>query len=307
VIYRHGLLGREHRQVRAALSRYVAPAVVERLADNPAALRLGGELRELSVLFCDIRGFTALAERLSPPQLTHVVNEVFTPLSDIVMFEQRGTIDKYIGDCLMAFWNAPLDEPEHALRACRAALAMQSAMGEINERLQRESPTLASVAVGIGINTGPCTVGNFGSRRHFNYSALGDAVNIAWRLQDATKRYGTPIVIGPETAARTPALAHLPIDLVRIKGRAAPVEIHALVGGTEFAESPAFIELKRMHLHFRAAYLERDWVAAEHLIEMLRRMPFPDLVPLYHQYAARVAALRQNPPPLDWDGVSSDA
>ncbi|KQS78927.1 adenylate cyclase [Rhizobium sp. Leaf384] len=214
------------RQITSAFSQYLAPAVVAKLAANPALLKLGGERRVLTILFCDVRGFTTISEALKddPEQLTTLINRLLTPLSDIVL-ESGGTIDKYIGDCIMAFWNAPLDVPDHALRAVEAALAMLEAVDALNESLRAEAvaagrqppPTLR---IGIGINTGACVVGNMGSTRRFDYSVLGDSVNLASRLEGESKTYGVPLLIGETTAALVgDTIPVHELDRIKVKGR----------------------------------------------------------------------------------------
>lgn len=192
------------RRLRAGLTRafshYLAPVLVERLVRDPAALRLGGDSREITVLFCDIRGFTALAERLQaePGRLTAILHRLMEPLSQAVL-DECGTIDKYIGDCLMAFWNAPLDVPDHAARAVAAGRRMIASVATLNEEFAREG--MEPLAIGIGINTGTCIVGNMGSGARFDYSAIGDAVNLASRLEGMTKELGCPLLAGETTAA----------------------------------------------------------------------------------------------------------
>ena len=220
------------RRLRAGLTRafshYLAPALVERLAADPGALRLGGESREITVLFCDIRGFTTLAEHLQaqPEQLTMILHRLMEPLSQAVLAE-NGTIDKYIGDCLMAFWNAPLDVPDHAARAVAAGRRMIAAVAALNEDFAREG--IAPLSIGIGINTGTCIVGNMGSGARFDYSAIGDAVNLAARLEGMTKDHGVPLIAGEATAAaigRDGGLRFL-AD-VNVRGRSTATKIFSL-------------------------------------------------------------------------------
>ncbi|MEI9900304.1 MAG: adenylate/guanylate cyclase domain-containing protein [Hyphomicrobium sp.] len=213
---------RERSRVRSAFGHYVAAPLVEELARNHDKLKLGGETREVTVLFADVRGFTNIAEGLSAEALIAFLNRLFTPLSDIIL-EERGTIDKFMGDAVMAFWNAPLADGEHAANACRAALRMQRQMGELNALLAAEASTRGErarpVQLGIGLNTGDCCVGNVGSPQRFDYSILGDVVNIASRLEGETKTYGVPIIVGEATALKAPALAFLEIAAVKVRGK----------------------------------------------------------------------------------------
>lgn len=222
---------RQRRAIVRAFSQYLSPALVERLARDPSQLKLGGERRTLSILFCDVRGFTTIAETMKddPEQLTTLINRLLTPLSDIVL-RHGGTIDKYIGDCVMAFWNAPLDDGRHAVHAVATALDMLDAMTVLNRELEKEARATGAthhvLRVGIGINTGDCVVGNMGSSQRFDYSVLGDAVNLASRLEGASKAYGVPLLIGERTAALAASdFAVFELDRITVKGRtgAAPV------------------------------------------------------------------------------------
>ena len=229
----------EERRLRAgivrAFSQYLSPALVERLAANPTQLRLGGETRELTLLFCDVRGFTTISELLKgePQRLTELINRLLTPLSEVVM-AKGGTIDKYIGDCLMAFWNAPLDDPDHALHAVQAAAGMFEALDRLNAELQAEAGAsgVPLLRIGIGVNSGTCVVGNMGSERRFDYSALGDAVNLASRLESASKEVGVPLLIGEDTAVRIgDRLPLLPLARISVKGRETPVVVWTMLPG----------------------------------------------------------------------------
>ncbi|HEV7416480.1 MAG TPA: adenylate/guanylate cyclase domain-containing protein, partial [Tianweitania sediminis] len=220
--------------ITRAFSQYLSPALVDRLASNPDLLKLGGELRTITVLFCDIRGFTTIAEAMKddPERLTRLINRLLTPLSNVVM-AHGGTIDKYIGDCLMAFWNAPLDDPNHALHAVKASREMVQAVAELNLVLAREAQERGEAAavlnVGIGINTGACVVGNMGSEQRFDYSALGDAVNLASRLEGSSKELGVPVVIGEATAlAAAEQIELAPLRPILVKGRTAATMVYTL-------------------------------------------------------------------------------
>jgi adenylate cyclase len=219
--------------ITRAFSQYLSPALVERLASDPSQLKLGGERRVLSILFADVRGFTTIAEGMKhdPHRLTTLVNRLLDPLSRVVL-EEGGTIDKYVGDCLMAFWNAPLDEPDHAVKAVTAALRMQESMATLNDELAREAEPGEEpirLGIGIGINTGEAIVGNMGSDIRFDYSAIGDAVNLASRLEGKTRDYDVSIIIGPETArAVSSRFDVVEIDRIAVKGRAEIVPIYTV-------------------------------------------------------------------------------
>ena len=222
------------RRITTAFGHYLAPSLVEQLARDPRKLKLGGERRRLTLLFCDIRGFTTISERLKddPERLTSLVNRVLTSLSEAVL-QAGGTIDKYIGDCIMAFWNAPIEDPEHALHGVEAAVAMHRAIDRLNAELAaeavRDQRAPVAVAVGIGINTGDCVVGNMGSERRFNYSALGDAVNLAARLESLCKTYDVGVVLGEATERELAGrIATRRLDAVIVKGRSEAVTIYAL-------------------------------------------------------------------------------
>lgn len=216
---------RSRRQITRAFSQYLSPALVEKLARDPSQLKLGGEKRELSILFCDVRGFSSVAERLKddPQLLTQLVNRLLTPLSEVIL-RNGGTIDKYIGDCIMAFWNAPLPDPSHARSAVSAALEMVEKMAVLNAQLRAEASETGQpyfeLRIGIGINTGECVVGNMGSDSRFDYSALGDAVNLASRLEGASKDYGVAIVVGEATADQAASVFRFrELESIVVKGR----------------------------------------------------------------------------------------
>ncbi len=298
-------------QIRKAFAQFLAPQLVEELAAHPERLKLGGETRDMTVMFMDIRGFTTLSETMSPEQLTSFINDFLTPMSEIIL-ECRGTIDKYIGDCIMALWNAPLDDPEHVPNACRAALGMQREMGLLHRDPARSALPQApgdpppEIAIGIGLNTGACNVGNMGSKQRFAYSAMGDEVNLASRLEGQCKTYGVGIVLGERTAAAAAGLATLELDLIQVKGKLIPVHVHALLGDEGLAGEAAFAALARDHRGMLAAYRAQDWDASQTALDRCRRLARDagvDLGPLYELYAGRIADYRADPPPGDWDGV----
>jgi adenylate cyclase len=290
----------ERRQIRTTFGRYLSPVMVKRLEQHPDAARLGGEKRRLTVMFCDVRGFTALSEKLEPEALTHLINMFLTPMSNAVQ-AHGGTIDKYIGDCLMAFWNAPLDDPRHAVNAVRAALAMRGELVRLNETLAAEAKAAGReptrLAFGIGLNTGDAVVGNMGSDQRFNYSALGDSVNLASRLEGQSKTYSVDLVVGEDTMAEAPGFDYVELDQIQVKGRQQPLRIFTALG--ESAPAP---ELAREHQAMISAYRSQDWSAAAAALAGCRKLA-PTLAAFYQEYERRIADFRRNPPPPDWDGV----
>jgi adenylate cyclase len=248
---------REKRFVRQAFGQYLAPDLVAELERSPAALKLGGETRVLTLLFMDVRGFTALAENLAPETVVAFLNALLTPVSEAIQRE-RGTIDKYIGDAVMAFWNAPLPVADHAAAACRAALAMRAALAELNDGGAFKALGLGPVGIGIGINTGRAAVGNMGSSRRFNYSVIGDAVNVAARIEAACKDVGADILVAGETAAAAPDFAYLAVGDMALKGRSRPLPLFALVGPAALKAEPAFQRLTAHHAAILAALAAGD-------------------------------------------------
>jgi adenylate cyclase len=297
---------RERRQVRSAFGRYLAPALVERLAADPSRLKLGGEMRPMTLLFSDIRGFTTISETFDAEGLTAFMNRYLTPMTDVIL-AHGGTVDKYMGDAIMAFWNAPLDEPDHAKSACAAALAMLERLKALNDELAAEAKeagrTHEPIAIGIGLNSAICCVGNMGSQQRFDYSVLGDGVNLASRLEGQTKLYRTATLIGEETRSLAPEFAALEVDLVRVKGKTTPARVYTLLGGPARAQTDGFRALEAMQAGFLVAYRAGQWDAAERALAQLKVAGGSELAGLCALYAARVAEFRKDPPPPGWDGV----
>jgi adenylate cyclase len=288
----------ERRFIRSAFSHYLAPSMVQQLMDNPQALILGGENREITLLFCDIRSFTGISERLGPIELTHFLNDFLTPMTDILM-RNGATIDKYMGDAIMAFWNAPLETAEHRRRACRSVVEMEAALAVFNQTQPRP------VAIGIGVNTGICCVGNLGSRQRFDYSAIGDPVNVASRAEGMTKQYGLTNLVTDSTAEGAAGLAVLEVDRVRVYGRDKPTPVFTVLGDEAYARGEDFQEVKRIHERFLSRYRARDFEAAAHDLDILSQTAPAALKGLYEVFAERLAAYRLAPPPADWDGTYS--
>ena len=236
----------ERRQIRAAFSHYVAPEVVRTIVDNPGLLQLGGQTKPLTILFFDLRGFTARAESMPAERVIRFLNAVHTPLTQAVL-DERGTIDKFIGDGLMAFWNAPLDVPDHAGHACRAALRMAATLPRIEAALAAESDpsqdTAEPIGLGIGIHTGLACVGNMGSAQRFDYSIVGDAVNTAARLEPLTKVYGVPVLVSQDVAEAADGFVFATVDRLRLRGQARETRVLALLGARDAmpGETEAFL------------------------------------------------------------------
>jgi adenylate cyclase len=452
VYVNHYVSERQRRQVSDAFGRYVSPVLVQRLAKDATRLQLGGETKDMTILFCDIRGFTQISERFkgNPQGLTSLINRFLTPLSEEVM-NHHGTIDKYIGDCIMAFWNAPVDDPKHARNACAAALDMFAALDRLNVELGQEAhqtqefdripkayrrlkeltdadaeerlqlaaalrsgageghayaqyalakayrdglvgqrntseavvlfsaaaaqgfapaqrnlgerlargdgvtpdkvmalhwltlaardglaaaeevrielmqhmsvadiaaaerrarawrPTslrhaVSSINMGIGINSGECVVGNMGSKLRFDYSVLGDAVNVAARIESQSSNYGVGIVISETTYAQAEDFAALEIDRIIVKGKSEPVRIFALLGSPEVAQSASFRDLAWRHEALMQAYREGLWDEGLQHIDTCVQL-WPKLEPLYELYRDRIENFLVDPPSSDWDGV----
>jgi adenylate cyclase len=301
---------KQRQQIRAAFGYYLSPALVEQLARSPEKLVLGGEERRMTVLFSDVRGFTTISEHYKhdPQGLTRLMNQFLTPLTNAII-ERKGTIDKYIGDAIMAFWNAPLDDPQQEINACEAALEMLARADGLNQQFKRDAEQNGGkympLNVGIGLNTGPCVVGNMGSDFRFNYSVLGDTVNVASRLEASTKDYRIPIVIGAQTEQQAKEkFATIEIDLIQVKGKSEPETVFTVLGHAELRQDPNFQDLRELTAGMLRSYREQDWTRALEAIERCRKAGEGfGIAALYDMYAERIEAFRRTPPPPDWNGV----
>ena len=302
----------QRRQIRSAFGQYLSPDLVEELAKDPDRLVLGGETREMTIMFSDVRGFTSISEsyKSDPQGLTRLMNRFLTPLSNAIM-EKRGTIDKYMGDAIMAFWNAPRDDSEHARHACEAALSMLERLDVVNAERKREAQesdrVFIPLRIGIGINTGEVVVGNVGSELRFDYSVLGDSVNLASRLEGQSKTYGFTTIVGSRTATLVRGdFALLELDVIRVKGKTEPEIIYALLGTKELAAQPHFIELRDRVSQVLAAYRKQNWSAAITALSGCRqKVNGLDMTAFCQLYEARIDEFKVNPPPPDWDGVAT--
>ena len=300
----------DRRRIRSAFSHYLSPNLVERLAKSPKQLVLGGEERVMTVLFSDVRSFTTISETYkdNPQGLTRLMNRFLTPVTHAIV-TRNGTIDKYIGDAVMAFWNAPLDNPDHEADACHAALDMLDRVDALNNELEREAfaggPRFVPIKIGIGINTGRCTVGNMGSDLRFQYTVMGDSVNLASRLEGQTKGYGLSIIIGSRTAAAVSGqFALLEIDRIQVKGKTEPELIYTVVDRDDLAKAREFETLQERWSAFLVCYRKQDWRGARKILEESRgdcqRFGIATLIDIYGD---RIERLEHEPPRAGWDGV----
>lgn len=300
----------QRKQIRGAFAQYMSPALVEQLAQSPEKLVLGGEEREMTIMFSDVRGFTTISEsyKQDPQGLTALMNRFLTPLTNAIL-ARKGTIDKYMGDAIMAFWNAPLDDKAHEVNACEAAIDMLDRIDELNKLRKEEADAGGHVYiplnVGIGLNTGVCVVGNMGSDLRFDYSVLGDSVNLASRLEGQSKEYGFPIIVGAKTAlAAKEKFAILELDFIMVKGKKEPEVIYAIAGREDTAQSGRFQRLRNLTIEMLACYRSRDWEGALAAIERGRKTDEGHaLERLYNLYEARIRHFLESPPPEDWNGA----
>jgi len=300
----------QRRRIRSAFGQYLSPALVEQLAQSPEKLVLGGEEREMSILFSDVRGFTTISElyKDDPQGLTSLMNSFLTPLTNAII-DHKGTIDKYMGDAVMAFWNAPLHDERHEYNACEAALEMLHRVDTLNRQREQQANETGQrfipIKVGVGINTGRCVVGNMGSDLRFNYSVLGDPVNLASRLEGQSKNYGVPIILGSKTASGLrDKFAVLELDCITVKGKTEPESVYTVLGRADVAGSERFGRLNHTVAEMLARFRRQDFSGAADSIARCREIDDGfGLDHLLDLYAERIRVFLQNPPPPDWNGV----
>ena len=291
----------ERRKVRNAFSQYMSPVMVEKLAQSNKSLKLGGERREMTFLFSDIRGFTAISEKYKddPESLTVLINSILTVLSDEVL-DQDGTIDKYMGDCIMAFWNAPSEDPFHREKSIEAAFKMSEALNKLNENLDRKGEN--KLSIGIGINSGECIVGNMGSEKRFDYTVLGDAVNLASRLEGQSGNYGMQIILGEETIKKISKDAYLQfeLDLISVKGKSEPTSIFTVFDS--WNAEVAYEVFYEEHMDFLKNYRSKNWDKAKQHIDKYR-LSIPEFTLYYTLFLNRIDELSKQSLPEDWSGI----
>lgn len=301
---------RQRKEIRGIFAQYMSPVLVEQMAQSPEKVVLGGEEREMTIMFSDVRGFTTISEsyKHDPQGLIVLMNRFLTPLTDVII-EEKGYVDKYMGDAIMAFWNAPLDDAEHQVNACEAAIRMLEKIDVVNKEREQEAADGGHVYiplnVGIGLNTGIGVVGNMGSDLKKNYSVLGDSVNLASRLEGQTKEYGFPIIVGSRTAlAAKDKFAILELDFIMVKGKSEPEVIYAIAGREDVMQSGAFQRLRNITIEMLGCYRNRNWQGALDAIERGRRSEDADtLEKLFKLYEARIKEFRANPPEEGWTGA----
>ncbi len=297
VSYRFFFEEREKKKMHGAFQQYVAPSVISQLLQQPELLRLGGQEKVLTAMFTDIRGFTSISEGMSPSALVDLLNEYLSEMTEII-FRNWGTLDKYIGDAIMAFWGAPYPQPDHPRRACRAALEMLESLARLQK--QWEAQGRPAMNIGIGINTGPVLVGNMGSRRRFNFTIMGDNVNLASRLEGLNKQFGTRLIVSETTyqAVREEVVAR-ELDLIRVKGKTHPVKIYELLGYATDGEHYRTL-VERFHAGLEA-YRSAQWETAIGMFgEVMRDYPEDGPTRVFVQ---RCWELIEEPPEGEWDGV----
>jgi adenylate cyclase len=292
-LYNYATEGRQKRYLKSAFKQYLSPAVIEQLIAHPERLRLGGERRDLSIFFSDLQGFTSLSEALTPEELTSVLNEYLSAMTDIIQ-EHGGTIDKYEGDAIIAFWNAPIDQPDHAIRAVRSALDCQ-------EELARMRPALRArvgrdLYMRIGLNTGPAVVGNMGSRTRFDYTMLGDAVNLAARLEGVNKQFRTYTMVSRATLERLEgAFPARELSRIAVVGRKEPVTVYEPMTRETYTERKPILEVFARGL---GAYYAGKLGEAERIFRGIEAQD-----PAAVAYADRCRDLSASPPAEPWTGV----
>ncbi|HQC10828.1 MAG TPA: adenylate/guanylate cyclase domain-containing protein, partial [Smithellaceae bacterium] len=296
-IYHYFKEEREKKKIRGAFQYYLTSSVINEMLKDPGKLKLGGDKKDLTVLFSDIRGFTTISEKMTPEELVALLNEYLTTMTNQV-FHYDGLLDKYMGDAIMAVFGAPLDQPDHAERACRTALAMMKELRKLQDKWKAEGRPVFDI--GVGLNSGDMVVGNMGSEMRFDYTVMGDMVNLGSRLEGTNKEYGTNIIISEFTYEKVKdAMCCRELDGVRVKGKLKPVKIYELLG--EKKDEAAFRDLLEGFGKGLALYREAKWdeaIAAFQSVLAARPNDTPSKV-----YVERCKNLKENPPAEPWDGV----
>ncbi len=292
VAYKYKIEETEKKKVSSAFSKYVAPSVIDEIMKDPEKLKLGGTKREITVFFSDIRGFTSLSEKLSPEKLVSLLNEYLSEMTKIIM-ESDGVVDKYIGDAIMAFWGAPLKQPDHAVLAVNAALKMAENLESLNKEFHKKG--YPKIKIGIGVNTGEAVIGNMGSYERFDYTAMGDTINLGSRLESLTKEYGVQIIISDSTKKKIgKGFVTRKLDKVKVKGKNKPVEIYELVCESSKLDSKTKTEIEEFEkgLDF---YFKKKWSDAIIHFKTCEGKATEEFI-------ERCKIFKKNPPEKEWDG-----
>jgi adenylate cyclase len=290
---------RSKRQFTELFGQYVPPELVDKMAADPEKYSMEGKSEELTVLFSDIVGFTSISESLEPKELSQFINDYLTAMS-LVIRNNRGTLDKYIGDAIMAFWGAPVEDPEHARQGVISAMAMQTELDKV--RAQMLARGWPDIRIGVGVNTGQMRVGDMGSKLRKAYTVMGDAVNLGSRLEGLTRVYGVGIIVGPHTKQLVTDIVFRELDRVKVKGKDEPVDIFEPIGIEGQVDKKVMDEIKLWHKALRA-YRAQKWDEAEMDLFNLQRMS--PQCKLYELYFERIKECRADPPGPDWDGVTA--
>ena len=294
MVLNYSFEGRQKRFIKSVFRHYLSPDVIDRVLEDPSLLRLGGEKRIITSFFSDVAGFTSISESLSPEELVNLLNDFLSEMTDIIL-SYAGTLDKYEGDAIIAFWNAPLDQPDHALRACRAALECQKRLEELRPVFAQKSGH--ELYMRVGLNSGPAVVGNMGSHSRFDYTAMGDTINMASRLEGACKHYSVPILVGDTTFQMAKdVIAAREVDLIRVVGKSKPERVYQILE----EKSQAYQDMQENVATFHQAldlYRNKRWDDA---LNLFRKIKDDKLSAVY---VSRIEQLMQNPPPDDWSGV----
>ncbi len=294
MVLNYSFEGRQKRFIKSVFRHYLSPDVIDRVLEDPSLLRLGGEKRIITSFFSDVAGFTSISESLSPEELVNLLNDFLSEMTDIIL-SYAGTLDKYEGDAIIALWNAPLDQPDHALRACRAALECQKRLEELRPVFAQKSGH--ELYMRVGLNSGPAVVGNMGSHSRFDYTAIGDTINMASRLEGACKHYSVPILVGDTTFQMAKdAIAAREVDLIRVVGKSNPERVYQILEEKSHASQDMQENVATFHqaLDF---YRNKRWDDALNLFRKIKDDKLSEV------YVSRIEQLKQNPPPGDWSGV----
>lgn len=295
---------KKKRAITQLFGQYVPPQLVDEMAQNPESISIEGQSKELTVLFSDVRDFTSISESISPHELTQLMNKILTPMTQAI-YETRGTVDKYMGDAIMAFWGAPLPEPKQACMAIQCALDMQKRIGQLNIDLKNDQDItgdIPKIVMGVGITTGVMSVGNMGSQYRMAYTVMGDPVNLGSRLEGLTKAYGVDILVSENSAQQAQEFLYRRIDKVRVKGKKEPITIFEPLIKHEQAQQLDYKLAKALDMSFEY-YSQQDWPKALELLNEIEQMSHAQYVKPVALFKSRIAEFQQNPPPPDWDGV----